>query len=270
MGSVVPTLLEIQTAVRHGILGNGDATVAATLGNVLLPAERLSIYYNTSRTALTNALRLNFPAVQRLVGDDFFAAAADTFITHEPPQTAWLDLYGEGFPEFLQSFEPAAALIYLPDVARLERAVNRAFHTVDAGPLEYSRLLDMDPSIQVCVCFVVHPSVSLVSSSYPVDTIWRSVLAQDDAALAAINLSSGHVHLLIERRSGEIEVTRLDELRWKFAEALFAGNPLGVALEAVEGRDGTGWLAEHIATRRLAGFKLSYMAHGPIGAGVEQ
>src|SRR6516225_3565060 len=117
--------------MRRGLLGNGDATVAATLGNVLVPADRLSIYYNTSRTALTNALRLNFPAVQRLVGEDFFAAAADTFITHELPNTAWLDLYGEGFPDFLQSFEPAASLTYLPDVARLERAVCHALHAVD-------------------------------------------------------------------------------------------------------------------------------------------
>jgi hypothetical protein len=118
----VPTLLEIQTAMRCSLLGNGDTTVADALGDAFEPAEQLSIYRNTSRTALTSALRLNFPAVERLVGEDFFTAAADTFITREPPQTAWLDLFGEGFPEFLQGFEPAAALVYLPDVARLERA----------------------------------------------------------------------------------------------------------------------------------------------------
>ena len=64
----MPTLHEIQTAMRRGLLDNGDTTVADTLGNAFAPADRLSIYRNTSRTALTNALRLNFPAVQRLVG----------------------------------------------------------------------------------------------------------------------------------------------------------------------------------------------------------
>src|SRR6516164_3482041 len=186
MGSVVSTLLDIQSAMRRGILGHGGRIVAATLSDALVPADRLSIYRNTSRTALSNALRLNFPAVQRLVGDDFFAAAADTFITHEPPQTAWLDLYGEGFPEFLQSFEPAAALVYLPDVARLERAVSRALHALDVKPLEYSQLLDVEPSLQGWVRFTPHPSVSLLFSPYPVDAIWRAVLARDDVALAAI------------------------------------------------------------------------------------
>jgi hypothetical protein len=261
MRSAVPTLLEIQTAMRRGLLGNGDATIAATLGDALAPADRLSIYVNTSRTALTNALRLNFPAVQRLVGKDFFAAAADSFIRREPPYTAWLDLYGEGFPEFLQSFEPAAALIYLPDVARLERAVGRALHAVDAKPLEYSQLLHIEASVQGRVRFTPHPSVNLVFSPYPVGAIWRAVLARDDPALAAIDLSAGGVRLLVERRAGEIEVTRMDEQRWKFTEALFAGNPLGAALESVDGSDGTKWLAEHLAAARFADFRLSGTAH---------
>jgi hypothetical protein len=257
MGSSVPTLLEIQTAMRRGLLGNGAAAIAATLGSALAPADRLSIYRNTSRTALTNALRLNFPAVQRLVGEDFFAAAADTFITHEPPQTAWLDLYGEHFPEFLQSFEPAAALIYLPDVARFERAVGHAIHAIDAEPLEYSQLLDIAPSTRGRVCFIPHPSVSLVFSPYPVDLIWRAVLARDDAALTTIDFLGGAVRLLVERCAGEIEVTRLDERRWKFAEALFAGHSLSAALAVADHPDSTTWLAAHLASGHFSDFALS-------------
>jgi hypothetical protein len=243
--------------MRRGLLGNGDATVAATLGNVLVPVDRLTIYRNTSRTALTNALRLNFPAVQRLVGEDFFAAAADTFIAREPPQTAWLDLFGESFPEFLQSFEPAASLNYLPDVARLERAVGHALHAVDAKPLEYSQLLDIEPSVHGRLCFTPHPSVSLVFSPYPVDAIWRAVLTRDDAVLAAIDLSTGAVWLLVERRAGEIQVAPLDQRRWKFAEALFAGHTLSAAFAVADDPDATAWLAEHLAAGHFQEVTLS-------------
>ena len=253
----MPTLFEIQTAMRRELLDNGHATVAATLGDTLAPPDRLSIYRNTSHTALTNALRLNFPAVQRLVGEDFFAAAADTFITREPPQTAWLDLYGESFPEFLQSFEPTASLTYLPDVARLERAVGHALHAVDAKPREYSRLLDIEPSVHGRLCFTPHPSVSLVFSPYPVDAIWRAVLTRDDAALTAIDLSTGAVWLLVERRAGEIEVAQLDERRWKFAEALFAGHSLSAALAAADDPNAAAWLAAHLAAGHLSDFALS-------------
>ena len=261
----MPTLLEVQTAMRCSLLGSGDAAVAPTLGDALTPADRLSVYRNTSRTALTNTLRLNFPAVRRLVGEDFFEAAADTFITREPPHTAWLDFYGEGFAEFLQSFEPAAALIYLPDVARLERAVGHALHAVDAEPLEYSQLLDIELSVQGRVCFTPHPSVSLVFSPYPVDVIWRSVLAQDDAALAAIDPTGGAVRLLVERRAGEIEVTRMDERQWKFAEVLFTGHSLSTALAVADHPDATTWLAAHLAAGHFDGFALSD-AESPVAA----
>ena len=253
----MPTLLEVQTAMRRDLLDDGDAAVAATLGDALAPADRLTIYRNTSRTALTNALRLNFPAVQRLVGEDFFAAAADAFITREPPQTAWLDLYGESFPEFLQSFEPAASLTYLPDVARLERAVCHALHAVDAEPLEYSQLVDIEPPVHGPLCFTSHPSVSLVFSPYPVDTIWRAVLTRDDAVLAAIDHSTGAVWLLVERRAGEIEVAQLDERRWKFAEALFTGQPLSAALAVADDPNAAAWLAAHLAAGHFSDFALS-------------
>jgi len=253
----VPTLLDIQTAMRRSLLGNGDATVAAILGNAFAPADRLSIYRNTSRTALTNALRLNFPAVQRLVGENFFEAAADTFITRDPPRTAWLDLYGEAFPEFLQCFEPAAALIYLPDVARLERAVSRALHALDVKPLEYLQLLDVEPSLQGHLCFAPHPSASLVFSLYPVDAIWQAVLARDDTALAAIDLSATAVRLLVERYNGEIKITQMGERRWKFAEALFAGQSLSAALAVADDPDAPAWLAAHLTAGHFTDFALS-------------
>jgi hypothetical protein len=253
----VPKLLDIQTAMRRSLLGNGDATVAAILGNAFAPADRLRIYRNTSRTALTNALRLNFPAVQRLVGENFFEAAADTFITRDPPRTAWLDLYGEAFPEFLQCFEPAAALIYLPDVARFERAVSRALHALDVKPLEYLQILDVEPSLQGHLCFAAHPSVSLVFSPYPVDTIWRAVLARDDTALAAIDLSVAAVRLLVERYDSEIKITQMGEQRWKFAEALFAGQSLSAALAVADDPDAPAWLAEHLTAGHFTDFALS-------------
>src|SRR5262249_16982347 len=181
----VPTLLEVQSAMRRGLLDGRDPAAAAVLAGVLAPADRLGIHRNTSRGTLTKALRLNFPAVERIVGEDFFAAAADEFIAHNPPGTAWLDLYRERFAEFLQIFAPAASLAYLPDVARLERCVCSALHAAGARPLECARLLDIAPSAQAGLRLTPHPSVSLVSSVYPVDDIWRAVLAGDDAALAA-------------------------------------------------------------------------------------
>jgi Putative DNA-binding domain len=254
--SAVPTLLELQTAIRDHLLDDTAIAASALLYEALVPADRLSIYRNTSRATLTKALRLNFPAVERIVGEEFFAAVADRFITQKPPHAAWLDLYGESFPDFLKSFEPAATLVYLPDVARLEWRVSRALHAVEVQALEYSKLLNIDPSAQARLCFAAHPSVSFLSSPYPVDEIWRAVLARDNTAMKAIDLASGPIRLLIERRSGEVEIKRLDQPRWTFAEALLTGEPLAAALEAAGHPDAVLWLAEHLAAGHFADFQV--------------
>jgi len=253
----MPSLLEVQSAMRARLLDEANSVAAVLLAEALTRADRLSIYRNTSRIAQTNTLRLNYPAVQRLVGEDFFAAAADIFITKEPPRMAWLDFYGAAFPEFLEGFKPAASLLYLPDVARLERAVSRALHAADAKALAPAELAELPQIAQGSVSFVPHPSVGLLSSKYPVDAIWRAVLAGDDAALAAIDLDSDGVWLLVERTVGTVEVTRLNERCWRFAEALFAGWPLPDALEHADSDEAPAWLAAHIAAGRVVGFASS-------------
>jgi hypothetical protein len=64
----MPSLLEVQSAMRARLLDEANPVAAALLAEALMGADRLSIYRNTSRIALTNTLRLNYLAVQRLVG----------------------------------------------------------------------------------------------------------------------------------------------------------------------------------------------------------
>ncbi|HET8920588.1 MAG TPA: DNA-binding domain-containing protein [Xanthobacteraceae bacterium] len=259
----MPSLLEIQSAMRTRLLDDSSPAAAALVTASLTSADRISIYRNTSRITLTNALRLNYPAVQLLVGEDFFAAAADLFITNEPPRTAWLDVYGATFPDFLAGFGPAASVPYLADVARLERAVSRALHAPDCQAVAPAQLASLAEPAQGCVSFVPHPAISLLASQYPVDAIWRAVLARDEAAIKAIKLDSGAVRLLIERSTGGIEVTRLEERPWHFAGALFAGRRLPEALDLAGDPNAPVWLAAHLAAGHFVSFAVNEAAHAP-------
>lgn len=194
MNTPSPSLPELQRAVRQCLVqGDEDAAAAQVLADGIAPAERLAIYRNTFVSALTRALRLSYPAVERLVGTEFFEGAARIFIESEPPRCACLDDYGAGFADFLAGFAPAGSLAYLPGVARLEWAVGRALHAPDAERLGAAR-----------------PAASLVHADHPVDAIWRAVLERDDAALTGIDPASGPVRLLVHRAAdGGIEVHRL-------------------------------------------------------------
>jgi hypothetical protein len=249
-----PSLPELQRAFGLAIAGREDAAVAHVLADGIAPGERLGVYRGTFTGALVRALRLSYPAVLRLVGAEFFEGAARVFIDGDPPRSACLDDYGAGFADFLARFEPAAPLEYLPSVARLEWAVNRALHASDAAPLDTARLAQADDPAQVR--FSPHPSASLVRSDYPADAIWRAVLDEDDAALAAIDLSGGPAWLLVHRKDDRIEVERLEEDGWRFTAALFAGRPLHRALDEAPCADAQALLAAHLAAGRFSEFSL--------------
>jgi len=258
MSTPAPTLLELQRAVHRSLCAHDDATAAACIVNDGIdPAARLGIYRNTFASALTNALRLSYPAVKRLVGVECFEGVAHLFIEAEPPRSANLDDYGAGFAEFLTRFEAVAVLAYLPDVARLEWTVNRALHAPDVASLDLGRLYTLKEEEQARVCFTPHPSAGLLRLDHPADAIWRAVLARDDAALAAIDPATGPVRLLVHRAEEGIEVSRLDEAAWCFTEALFAGRPLHFVLEDALCADPQLLLAEHLAAERLVAFEFA-------------
>jgi hypothetical protein len=258
MNTPAPTLLELQHALYRSIVEHDEAEAAASIVvDSIDPAARLGIYRNTFASVLTNALRLSYPAVHRLVAAECFEGAARLFMEEQPPQSANLDDYGAAFPEFLSRFEAVSALAYLPDVARLEWTVSRALHAPDAPPLDLGRLAALTEDEQAHVRFAPHPSTGLVRAGHPADSIWRAVLAQDDAALAAIDPASGPVWLVVHRVESGVEVTRLSEAAWRFTEALFAGRPLHSALEEASSGDAQVLLAEHLAAGRLADFSLA-------------
>lgn len=253
----MPTLLEMERAVYRSLVERNDA--AATphiLGDGLAPEARLNVYRNTFIGTLTTALRLSFPAVHRLVGAEFFEGAARIFIEETPPRSAYLDEYGAEFPEFLNNFGPAASLVYLSGVARLEWAVSRALHASDIDALDIARLSTIDPRDHGRLTFTPHPSVGLVHADHPADEIWRSVLADDDAAMADVDLGAGSVRLLVQRLATGVDVTRISESAWHFMAALCAGRPLQDAIESVPEANAAIALAEHLAAGRFVAFEI--------------
>src|SRR5439155_15518874 len=118
--SIMLALHELQRAVYRSLVQQDDGAIRAVVrGDGIPAADRLSIYRNTFYGTLTRALRLSFPAVHRLVGAEFFEAAALEFIKAKPARSAYLDDYGSDFPDFLARFPGAMSVPYLFDVAEL-------------------------------------------------------------------------------------------------------------------------------------------------------
>jgi hypothetical protein len=162
-----------QSAFAAALLDPGralpDGVVAPTSP---VPIRRFAVYRNNAMVSLVDALRVRFPATERIVGEEFFVAMAQLFVRAHPPRSPLMMTFGDGFADFIERFAPACELPYLADVARLEAARTRAYHAADAASLDASRFSALAPDLLVNIRVALHPSMEILRSAYPVVTIW--------------------------------------------------------------------------------------------------
>ena len=196
-------------------------------GGGLQPEARLQIYRNHAILTLTEALKATFPVVCRLVDERFFCYAAYEYIGESLPSRPCLFEYGKSFPDFLASFPACRELVYLADVARLEWAINLALHA-EAGDVADRSLLRSADSL-----LVLHPSVQLVASQWPIERIWRANQPDGDNG-EVINLDAGGARLLVFRRGDRVVIIGIEKSAHAFLHAIVQGARLVEA--AIAGR----------------------------------
>ncbi|MHB0954426.1 MAG: HvfC/BufC N-terminal domain-containing protein [Allorhizobium sp.] len=192
------------------------------------PQRRFGVYRNNVRAGLAAALASRFPATERIVGADFFTAMAQDYVAAHPPRSPLLLAYGDDFADFVEAFEPAAGLAYLPDVIRLESARGHAYHSADAEPLDAGRLAAVPPEQLADLRFMPHPSLSVLRSAHPMVTIWA--MNAGEAELAPIAEWKGEDALVV-RPKMTVEVHRLPPGAATFFSALAGGQTLAGAAE---------------------------------------
>ncbi len=165
----------MNAAFAAALLDPASAHPAGLTGPEGAPAgRRFDVYRNNVAVSLTEALEQGFPVLARLLGPEFFRAMAGVFLRAHPPRSPVMTGYGAALPAFLEGFPPVAHLPYLPDVARLELALRRAYHAADAAPLDGAALAALPPGRLLALRFRFAPAVQLLRSDWPVHGIWRA------------------------------------------------------------------------------------------------
>lgn len=220
------------------------------------PRSRLAVHRNNVVVSLVEALAAVFPVVRRLVGADFFDAMAAAFVRARPPRSPVLADYGDDFADWLESFEPAASLPYLPDVARLERARVRAHHAADARPLDVTELSARlaNPAALPQARLVLHPSCRVIVSAFAPATIWAAHQAEADDAPAPIAADGPEAALVLRDPADTVLVVPVAPAAGVFCRALGAGATLGDAAAAAGGFDLAGALTRLIRHGAIVGW----------------
>lgn len=195
--------------------------------------KRFDVYRNNVVMSLMEAMQTAFPVIHKLVGDAFFRAMAGVYVREYPPKTPMLMFYGGAFPAFLETFEPAQNLPYLPDVARLELARRSSYHAADADALDPNTLGTLAPDTLMSAKLTLAPSLRLMASSYPILDIWTMNMVE-----GAPKPEMKAQTVLLTRPALDVDMVEIDTAQYTFILNLKT-MPLGDAFEATLEKDGT-------------------------------
>jgi hypothetical protein len=247
----VHALRELQRGFARAILAGRAPGFA--------PAERVQVYRNNVFVSFTQALADVYPAIARLVGEDFFGQAARRYIRAHGSRSGDLHAFGREFPALLRSLRESRELPYLGDVAELEWAWHEAFHAAESSPLDAARLARVPEAAHERLRFRLDPSLRLIASRYPILAIWEANRGEAPPE-SEIRLDAGADCVRVMRRDLDCHAERLSAGEFALLSELAAGAALAQACEAAAaaqpGIDLGAAMARLVLDRGLVDFTL--------------
>ncbi len=213
-------------------------------------AVGLRVHRNTVLGALANALRLGFPAVDKLVGEAFFDRMAVEFARAQPPRAPQLDEYGRGFADFIDGFPGTEALPYLRELAQFEWQFAELARCC-AAPEPAGPSLSLEGGVRLHFA----AALRLHAARYPVEQLRAALLAEDASAVAGINLAICGHHYALWRTEAGVNVRAFSAASTRFLTAVYTGADGAAALAAAADGQGDFAIAQVLAQEILpAGF----------------
>jgi hypothetical protein len=165
-------LASYQDAFSRALLAEDPRAAAPELAQ-LVAQPGFAVYRNTVLKGCIDALQANYPAIVRLVGEEWFRAAAAVYARRELPFAPMLLTYGQTFPDFLAGFEPAGELPYLADVARVDRLWSEAHVAADDDILDPAALARLVPEDMNRLRLRPHAAARWAwCDAHPIHTLW--------------------------------------------------------------------------------------------------
>ena len=227
-------------------------------GDAELVDRRMAIYRANMVAAADKALSSAYPVIRQVVGAEFFHGLAREYQRGTPSTSGDLTDFGATFDAFLAAFEHTRSLPYLPDLARLEWAVHRAYGDADTPAWDPASLGSVEAERQAAIRFQWAPGTAVVASAHPIVRIWTIHQPGHDGEFS-VDWQRAET-ALVTRNGFAVTVDDCGRADATFIEASLAGAAFGdaaaTALADHPDFDLGALLGRAIPARRICGFTL--------------
>jgi len=245
-------LAQLQARMAAALWAADDAAQQlpeSLFAGALPGADGLRVHRNTALGALSNALRLTYPAIDRLVGEAFFDRMAVDFARAHPPAAPQLSAWGSGFGAFIAGFPGTESLGYLSELARFEAqfdvlarcAPDEQFSgaRLPLGPSEGPQAPGAPIALRFDATLRVHVS------PFAVLELRDAILAEDLGALAA--MTAGRALAAGEPAPRDADASRFHYALWRSGQGVMVRSLSAASahfLQAALGGVATGHVAD--------------------------
>lgn len=192
--------------------------------------RRFNIYRNNRMVSLIDSLRSTYPALNRLLGEEFFKASARAYIDAHPPEQPVMSEYGAEFGLFLSLLPSTDSVPYLRDVAELEWCQLQAYHCKDAPVFKVTDLSNLAPEVIMNTRFDCHPALHIVESAWPIGSIWTCSINEVQPDEQPIDMNQSEA-VLVTRPELQVQVNILNKAVIAFLQSIQQGETLGDAAD---------------------------------------
>jgi len=203
------SLEELQTALQDFLL---DKTQNASNLTLETPAfsreERLQIYHQAYRLRLIDALRNDFPALQRYLSEDEFIKIAEEFIAAKPSHHPSLRWFGEKLPAFLRAHAHWQTHIHIVELAEFEWAQTMAFDAADISIATLDDVRALQPEQWMTMQLEFHPSLQRLTYYSNAPALWNSLI--NNETVIAVEIAQESQEWLVWREELQVVYRPLD------------------------------------------------------------
>ena len=248
------SLSQFQTALGEALQGD-TASMAPWLDEAPANTPGLAVYRNTVTRGSLDVLATTYGTVVRMVGEDWFRAAAAAYLSDHRPSTPSLLHYGADFADWLSTFPPAQDTPYLSSIAHLDRLWWDAYFAAEAETLDPAVLSQLDAVTLETTALVLHPSVRLAAFDHNLASLWLA--HRDEAGPAEFEITATPEYILIARQALEVAPRLISPAEHAFLTACQNENSIMAAAGSALAIDPAASLPEiigaHLASGVLSG-----------------
>jgi len=215
---------------RAFLLDDAGALLPELVSREIPAPISVQVYQNNARETYRKALLASYPVIERLVGEDCFRGLAQKYMRDYPSTSGDLQNFGIVFPDFLSELYGDSEYAYLPDVARLEWAVEEVQLNNESQEIDLDELSRLDPERYANIRFCRSESARLVCSAFPILSIWRT---NQPGQETDVDLDSGSEQVVVRRHGGSVELNLINSIATSLAAHLDATETLDEAAQAL-------------------------------------